>query len=109
MPDDGRSISRNVASLNILVHDVKTYCIMNKTSKNIFTYKQVIDRQFVRIDPNDPNKLLRMTLLQRISNKGHMDQWQKNNVYKTKGRKQYICCLLQYQIFKAQERINDKE
>ena len=39
-PDDGRSISRNVASLNILVHDVIIFCIMNteQTSKNIFTY-----------------------------------------------------------------------
>ena len=39
--DDGRSISRNVASLNILVHDVITYYFMNteQTSKNIFMYK----------------------------------------------------------------------
>ena len=40
-PNDGRSISRNVASLNILVHDVINlfYCIMNteQTSKNIIT------------------------------------------------------------------------
>ena len=39
--DDGRSISRNVALLNILVHDVITYCFMKteQTSKNIFMYK----------------------------------------------------------------------
>ena len=36
-----------------------------------------------------------------------MDQWKKSNVYKTKGKKQYTCCFLQYQILKAQERIND--
>ena len=37
--NDGRSISRNVAYSNILVHDVITDCIMNteQTSKNIFT------------------------------------------------------------------------
>ena len=29
-PDDGRSISRNVAHLNVLVHDVWTYCIIEK-------------------------------------------------------------------------------
>ena len=39
--DDGRSISRNVALLNILVHDVITYYFMKteQTSKNIFIYK----------------------------------------------------------------------
>ena len=39
--DDGRSISRNVALLNILVHDVITYYFMKteQTSKNIFMYK----------------------------------------------------------------------
>ena len=44
-PDDGRSISRNVASLNILVRDViNFYCVMNteQTSKNIFTYMQIL-------------------------------------------------------------------
>ena len=44
LPDDGRSISRNVAHLNVLVHDVQTYCIMNteQTSKNIFTYSRIV-------------------------------------------------------------------
>ena len=30
--DDGRSISRNVASLNVLVHDVINFCIINNLS-----------------------------------------------------------------------------
>ena len=40
--DDGRSISGHVASLNILVHDVINYYIINtdQTSENIFTYKE---------------------------------------------------------------------
>ena len=39
LPHDGRSLSQNVAQLNILLHDVKTYCIINseQRSKNIFT------------------------------------------------------------------------
>ena len=35
LPDDGRSISRNVAHLNMLVHYVVN---TEQTSKNIFTY-----------------------------------------------------------------------
>ena len=40
MGDDGRSISRNVAHLNILAHDVINllYSDTEQTSKNIFTY-----------------------------------------------------------------------
>ena len=41
-PDDGRSISRNVASLNILVHDVINLLYYEHwtESKNIFTYSK---------------------------------------------------------------------
>ena len=40
--DNKRSISRHVASLNILVHDVINYHIINtdQTSENIFTYEE---------------------------------------------------------------------
>ena len=40
--DDGRSISRHVASLNILVHDVINYHIINtdQTRENISTYEE---------------------------------------------------------------------
>ena len=43
----GEVISRNVASLNIPVHDVQTYCIMNteETSENIFTCTRLSIRQ----------------------------------------------------------------
>ena len=40
LPNNGKSISRNVVSLNIPVHDVINllYYKQNKTNKNIFTY-----------------------------------------------------------------------
>ena len=41
----------------------------------------MIDPQLVRIDPNDPNDILRMILLQRVLNKGHMDQKEKGRNY----------------------------
>ena len=40
--DDGRGISRNVASLNIIVHDVWTYCIITKKGLPIFSWSSLI-------------------------------------------------------------------
>ena len=44
-PNDGRSIFRSVASLNFLVHDVKT--VEHERSRIIFMYIELILRLFI--------------------------------------------------------------
>ena len=56
-PDDGRGISQNVAHLNILVHDVESYCItIDLALRKILRYP--LTQRYIQNPINHINRLL---------------------------------------------------
>ena len=75
MPDDGRSISRNVASLNILVHDVIN--LLYYTGGNLLDYEYFRDHyKLIAIDLSKQIELENPDLKQQIN---FIGRFEKNN------------------------------